>query len=493
MKEKPSYAASQWARRDFLKTSAATILGLAFVRLPVMAGPFTREDFNHLVPADKKLSPGWVKSLFARGTPEVLRGSELKFVGMPVGGIGAGQLYLGGDGRLWHWDIFNQNISTGASHYAKPLTPKAPLIQNFSLKLGDKTVSLDRDGFSAVTFRGEYPVGIVNYADAKVPLAVRLEAFSPFIPLNTDDSSLPATIFQFTLQNTSAAAVEATLTGELENGACLNHRTRTGVLHNCFVKANGATILVGSAEADAESSKLPDFGTMALTLLGDAEETSGNKSAAFTEKLTGSLGKRLTLAAGEAKTVTFVLAWHFPNLSLGKKQTDAGRHYATRFDSAQAVAEYVAGNFSRLERQTKLWRDTWYDATLPFWFLDRTFSNTSILATSTSYRLANGRFYGREGVGCCEGTCTSVWFYAQAMGRLFPDLERSVHEKQDFAEGIGFDPTTGGIWTRGEYRGDFVLDGQAGNILRAYREHQMSRDNTFLQRNWPKIKKAMQG
>ena len=73
-----------------------------------MAGPFTREDFDHLVPADKKLSPDWVKSLFARGTPEVLRGSELKFVGMPVGGIGAGQLYLGGDGRLWHWDIFNQ-------------------------------------------------------------------------------------------------------------------------------------------------------------------------------------------------------------------------------------------------------------------------------------------------------------------------------------------------------------------------------------------------
>ncbi len=492
MKIEPTFPASPWARRDFLKTSAATILGLAFSRLPVMAGPFTREDFDQLVPADKKLSPEWVKSLFARGTPEVLRGSELKFVGMPVGGIGAGQIYLGGDGRLWHWDIFNQNISTGAEHYAKPLTPSSPLTQKFSLKLGDKVVALDRDGFSDVSFRGEYPIGVVNYADASVPLAVKLEAFSPFIPLNTDDSSLPATIFQFTLCNTSAAPVETTLTGELENTVCLHHRNLTGVLNNRFVKANGTTMLLCSAEANADLNKLPDFGTMALVFLSDAEETSGDKSAAFTEKLIGSLGKKLALAAGESQTVTFVLAWHFPNLSLGKKQPDVGRHYATRFDSAQAVAEYVAGNFSHLEGQTKLWRYTWYDSTLPFWFLDRTFLNTSILATSTSYRFANGRFYGREGVGCCEGTCTSVWFYAQAMGRLFPDLERSVHEKQDFAEGIGFDPKTGGIWTRGEYRGDFVLDGQAGNILRAYREHQMSRNDAFLKRHWPQIKKAMQ-
>src|ERR1700689_2045845 len=105
---------SEWNRRGFLKVSAATTLGLVISRLPVMAGPFTREDFDHIVPADKKLAPDWVKSLFERGTPEVLRGSELKYVGMPVGGIGAGQLYLGGDGRLWHWDIFNQPISTGA-------------------------------------------------------------------------------------------------------------------------------------------------------------------------------------------------------------------------------------------------------------------------------------------------------------------------------------------------------------------------------------------
>ncbi len=124
-----------WDRRKFLKISAATTLGLAFSRMPVMAGPFTRADFDHIVPADKKLRPEWVKSLFERGTPEILRGSDLKLVGMPVGGIGAGQLYLGGDGRLWHWDIFNQFENSGSSgpHYAQPPIPSSPLTQKFSL------------------------------------------------------------------------------------------------------------------------------------------------------------------------------------------------------------------------------------------------------------------------------------------------------------------------------------------------------------------------
>jgi len=659
IKQQSTSAASQWSRRDFLKTSAASVLGLAFSRLPVMAGPFTRDDFDHLVPADKKLSPDWVKSLFARGTPEVLRGDELKFVGMPVGGIGAGQMYLGGDGRLWHWDIFNQNISTGADHYAKPMIPSSPLTQKFSLKLGDKIVSLDRDGFSDVSFRGEYPIGIVNYADANVPLTVKLETFSPFIPLNTDDSSLPATILQFTVRNTSAAPVETTLTGELENGVCLHHRNRSGVLNNHFVKGNGATMLVCSADAGRNSSqparpdiifedwnrdnydgwkvegaafgkgpikkselpayqgnvggdttrvvnshasapgdsieakdaatgklisrefvvernfiafwigggkaegedklglslvvygkrvlassgqnknemslqyfdvapyagktahleiiddasrswgnvgvgkitftdergktepleKLSDFGTLALALLGDTEEMSGDKSATFGEKLIGTLGHKLTLHAGESKTVTFILAWHFPNLSINKSFTDCGRFYATRFSSAQGVAEYIAANFSRLESQTKLWRDTWYDSTLPFWFLDRTFLNASILATSTCYRFANGRFYGWEGVGCCEGTCGHVYHYAQSAARLFPDLERSTREKIDF--GLALMPD-GAIHFRGEFNKIPAVDGQAGTILRALREHQMSADDGFLQRTWPKIKLATQ-
>ena len=647
-------------RRDFIKKFG---LGVAALSLSpwntAMAGPFTREDFEHLVPADKKLSPDWVKSLFARGTPEVLRGSELKYVGLPVGGIGAGQLYLGGDGRLWHWDVFNQHIGTGAQHYAKPLVPSSPLTQRFSLKIGDATRTLDRDGFADITFRGEYPIGIVEYADGAVPLAVKLEAFSPFIPLNTDDSSLPATILQFTVRNPSAAPVEGTLSGELENAVCLNHRTEPGIMRNRILHEPGMTALVCSAEKSLSApspredivfenwnqetyagwqvegtafgagpiqkskipsyqgdvggdtprvvnshasapgdsvetrdraigkltsreftiernfltvwvgggkarpnsrfgltlfvdgqpvktvsgqdnnamtlqhldvrawqgkparieilddatgpwgnigvgkivftdraggagtlNELPDFGTLSLALLGTpAEESSPDATAPFPDKLSGSLGRKLKLAPGESATVTFLVTWHFPNLSLGGALTKAGRYYATKFSSAHAVAQYLSAHFDRLARETRLWRDTWYDSTLPFWFLDRTFLNASILATSTCFRLANGRFYGWEGVGCCAGTCGHVYHYAHAAARLFPDLERTTREKIDF--GLAQMPD-GAIHFRGEFNNIPAIDAQAGTILRALREHQMSADADFLKRTWPKIKLAVQ-
>ena len=146
-------------------------------------------------------------------------------------------------------------------------------------------------------------------------------------------------------------------------------------------------------------------------------------------------------------------------------------------------------NFARLSGETRLWHDTWYDGSLPWWFLDRTFLNTSILATSTCYRFGDGRFYGWEGVGCCEGTCGHVWQYAHAVARLFPDLERMTREKVDF--GFALQPD-GAIHFRGEFNDIPAIDAQAGTVLRALREHQMSADSEFLKRNWPHIRRAVE-
>src|SRR5690606_32143318 len=94
-----------------------------------------------------------------------------------------------------------------------------------------------------------------------------------------------------------------------------------------------------------------------------------------------------------------------------------------------------------------------------------------------------------EGVGCCPGTCTHVWHYAQALARLFPEIERDQRERVDF--GLALQPD-GTIRFRAEHGDLFAADGQAGRILGAYREHLMSADDTFLRRIWPKVKLATQ-
>ncbi|MCC6490529.1 MAG: hypothetical protein IT364_23795, partial [Candidatus Hydrogenedentes bacterium] len=641
-------------RRTFFKAAGGGALALLASRLNAMAGPFENADFERLVPADKKLSAAWVESLFARGTPTVYRGEELKYIGMPIGGLCAGQLYLGGDGTLWHWDIFNKPVSTGAEHYAHPLDPVSPVEQGFTLKLGERSLALDRSGFADVSFRGEYPIGIVEYRDPALPLEITLEAYSPFIPLNADDSSLPATIMQFTIKNTGAETLDAALVGRLENAVCLYHRGLFGNRRSQIVRGSGLTFVESSAEKsdqpapppkpdvvfedwsketyegwavegtafgsgpieksaipsyqgdvggdtprvvnshasapaaevggrdaatgkltsraftiehrlitfwigggnhqgrtclnlvsggkvvysatgqannqmtlqsfdvsgltgrdatieiiDAESGgwgtigvgkitfsdrvpeagpleQLHDFGTMGIGLLGEPPElVSADSIAPLNERLTGEIGRAFKLEPGQSATLAFVLTWHFPNLAMDK--LPGGRYYATRFPSAGAVAQYVSDNFDRLSSETRLWRDTWYDSTLPYWFLDRTFLNTSILASSTCHRFKDGRFYGWEGVGCCAGTCGHVWQYAHAVARLFPELERDTRERVDF--GVALQPD-GAIHFRGEHNDIPAIDAQAGTILRAYREHQMSMDDAFLRANWPGIKRA---
>ena len=81
------------------------------------------------------------------------------------------------------------------------------------------TVTLDRDGFRDIEFRGQYPIGFVKYADATLPLQVELEAFSPFVPLDLDKSTYPATVLVYTVTNTSSREVAGELFGWLENAS----------------------------------------------------------------------------------------------------------------------------------------------------------------------------------------------------------------------------------------------------------------------------------
>src|ERR1043165_9754546 len=120
---------SRLPRRTFLKLSGITAASLS-ATASSMAGPFQQADFENLVPSNKKLNPEWLKTLTARGAPEMYRGAELQYIGMPIGGIACGQMYLGGDGKLWYWDIFKSVTSTDyqnqtwAGHkYKLPISP----------------------------------------------------------------------------------------------------------------------------------------------------------------------------------------------------------------------------------------------------------------------------------------------------------------------------------------------------------------------------------
>ena len=258
-------------RREFVQAAGAGSAALAMMAsgYPLVAGPFLRDaQSDHFVPADKKLTREWLDTLFAKGESVWHEADDLGTIGMPVGGICAGQLYLTGDGRLACWEIFNQNRNTGygAVNYLEHRTAEetveggkvvaAPEVgQGFAVRVrfGGNTVerTLDRNGFPGVRFCGEYPIGKVRYEDGSLPVTVELEAFSPFIPLDAADSSLPATVLRYTVSNTSRTSVEITLAGWLENAVC--HYTGPGYAsqlrrRNAALQARGITGVLSTVE-----------------------------------------------------------------------------------------------------------------------------------------------------------------------------------------------------------------------------------------------------
>ena len=239
-------------------------------------------------------------------------------------------------------------------------------------------------------------------------------------------------------------------------------------------------------------------------LVFDNSSKSGKASAPFSVSLVGGINTSFSLEPQESKTVDFLVSWYFPyynehdpdgeHMNSINDFASLNRYYKNHFLSAEDVAQYVAQEFSRLFDTTLLWNETWYNSTLPYWFLDRSFISLDCLASQTSHLFDNGRFWGWEGVDCCQGTCTHVWQYAQGMARIFPSLEKDLRQRVDY--GIAYNEK-GSISYRAEnldrYTGQhFAIDGQLGTIIRVYREHQMSSDDQFLSRLWPKVKRSMQ-
>lgn len=526
-------------RREFLKNTTILTAGFLASRMPAIAGPFLPGELNgREIPTDKKLDPEWIKSLYKRGTVTTYFKSknELQYIGMPVGGINCGTVYLRGDGRLWLWDIFNKNqegvepkqitwndgaaegkkvLPRDGSAYVAPAKNIYPLEQGFAIKIdyAGKSVikKMEEQDWDEIAFEATYPIATIRYIDKKLPVEISLEVYSPFIALDQDNSGLPATIFSFNISNTSAMPVNISVLGWLENKSApgsakknMHERFNTVLTAKNFYGVQGSVRNKNGSTTDIQA--VADYGSFCIASLNNAAKTitsvtwplsekafekfsDANTSTATDEKLIGGVINQHKILPGKKNSSHIVISWHFPNFTL-KDIEGKGRYYNNKFKSAGEVSYYIKDNFKKLSSESKLWKQTWYDSTLPWWFLERTFLNISTLATTTCHRFESGRFYAWEGVGCCPGTCTHVWQYAQAVGRIFPAIERDTRERVDL--GLGFIEENGMIWYRAEAAKSAAIDGQAGTILRIYREHQMSNDDTFLKRNWTKIKKAIQ-
>jgi len=172
--------------------------------------------------------------------------------------------------------------------------------------------------------------------------------------------------------------------------------------------------------------------------------------------------------------------------------------YSSRFSDIKEVCNYWRENYAALHKRSTLFTDAFYASTLPAEVVEAVAANLTILKSPTMMRQYDGRLWNYEGCGdtsgCCHGSCTHVWNYAQAIPHLFPALERSLRHTE-FCENQnkeGHQNFRANLPIKANSH-DFhsAADGQLGGIMKAYREWRISGDNDWLKKMYPMVKSSM--
>jgi non-lysosomal glucosylceramidase len=489
----------------------------------------------------------------------IYTGDRRRYVAFPLGGIGTGSVSLTGSGRLIDWSIRNRpaiDQFNGYSHFAIKAEQDGKLLGARVLNGpyegiptgSPSTRKFDGFGFGAnrdsmagvphfddVTFIGRFPVAELEFHHSGFPGQVRMTAFSPFIPHNDRDSSMPVALFAFSVANDTDAPIDYTIASTLGNYGC-----DSGI--HTFIRENGLSILHFTSAAPGNSEELGDLAIVAdgddvehvdyhfrgqwfdslglywreFARPGRLRERRYDKPRAtknmFQQPEHGTLAVRVRVSPGETRQVRFAISWNYPFGSVywfNREQPGspffAGtpptwkNYYATQWADSVATGTEAFERWDALEAQTLAFRDSIFSSTLPPEIIDAVNGTLGILRSATVIRLEGGEVWGWEGQhireGSCEGSCTHVWNYQQALANLFPALERTLRETEFTYNQL----PTGGLTFRQRLplgSGFDIIgpcaDGHFGAIVKAYREWRNLGDDAWLRRYWPNIRRAME-
>lgn len=489
---------------------------------------------------------------------------HLARIALPLGGIGTGTVALGGRGDLRDWEVVNRP--------AKGFKPKQTFFALWARPAGGEAVTRALEGvidphdyegafgstvsnhglprFKKCSFEAAYPLGQVLLSDAAVPVDVRIQGFNPLIPGDAERSGIPVAVLRFVITNKTSKAVDVSVCGNLENfigqdgsvivDGRINTGERGGARNVTGLRSSGDKGPLGLfMRSDGIETTAEQWGTLALattsttgvshrttwadlnwgdTLLDYWDDFSADgaldERQSTLDNPIGSLAVKTRVPARGSKTITFLLAWHFPNrrgwgvrnepsLSYGTGVRDnpdvVGNHYTTQFADAWDVVDKTAAQLATLEADTLSFVNAFLKSDMPDVVKEAALYNVSTLRSQTTFRVESGHMLGWEGcgdkAGCCFGSCTHVWNYEQSTGFLFGDLARTMRDVE-----FKHSTRTDGLMA---FRADLPLqratewinaaaDGQMGCLMKLYRDWQLCGDDAFLRELWPNARKALE-
>ena len=527
---KKEYSAK--SRREFLKSSAAAG---ALISMPF--GATTNALNKDLRPDPYKTG----KKTREQGEHQFngsYSGEYLNYTAFPLGGIGAGMFCMEGTGAISHVSvknspaIFNEAFAfaaisiKGIKDGAKVLEAPVPEWKLFGRPgagngLGDANYGFPR--FDSGSFLPRFPFATLELKDEDIPLNIQITGWSPFIPTDEDNSSLPVGTMEYNFKNPTNSKIEAVFSYNSRN--FVNNQGQILKAKNGFKLAESAeefkdnpntgfTIYVDNDDAVIDYCWFRGGWFDSKTILWkNIEDMNLVDNPPINEPAPGaSIYVPVSLNPGEEKNIKVNYCWYFPDtkLKLGERQGETENDtkeetgpyyepwYASKFKNVNEVVDYWNIHSSELKKKSEQFRDAFYDSTLPDEVMEAIAANLTILKSPTALRQSDGRFWAFEGCsddrGCCHGSCTHVWNYAQALPHLFPALERTLRETeftvdqneeghQVFRTPLPIAPPVHDFHA--------ASDGQLGGIMKIYREWRISGDTGWMAKLYPLVKKSL--
>ena len=473
-------------------------------------------------------------------------GEYLNRIAFPIGGIGAGMFCIEGTGAISHMsvrnrpEVFNEPCMfaavsvRGIENGSLVIEGEVPEWKKFGRPdsgngSGGTTYGLPR--FESAVFTARFPFAVINLRDPGLPLEVTINGWSPFIPTDADNSSLPVGGIEYSFKNTGKSRVEAlfsynsvnfmrvpngkNLIRPLSNGFILSE---TGVKDNPETKGDFAIFT-------NEPGTIVDhcwfrggwWDPLTITWNSIAKAEPRSTPPADGPAPGASIYVPFTLEPGETREIRLMASWYVPdsNLKYGIDPEEPEEEectdpdcvckdpfykpwYSGKFNSIEEIVNYWKTNYDDLNKKSRLFSDSFYSNTLPPEVTEAIAANLTILKSPTVLRQRDGKLWSWEGCsdnsGCCAGSCEHVWNYAQAIPHLFPELERTLRETefgpnqdmeghQTFRSALPIRPVATTFYA--------ASDGQPGGIMKVYRDWHISGNSGWMKEIYPKVVESM--
>ena len=336
---------------------------------------------------------------------------------MPLGGIGVGAYQAFTDGAIARMPSPGETPSGNAEAPAC----FAAVWTRVSGRSAARVLSL-RNAYSlpampALDCNGLYPQMQESFPGSLLPLQLSLTTYTPLIPFDIKNSSLPTAAFVFHLHNTSAVSIEAAVAlswGDAvssdsqvtalpsENGFFslrLSHPARASVRSALSLQNDAgseSTVMAYPPRRDAvvtraawnQAEKTPGWWDSFATE-GSVADFAGGTTAPGADGA-GVVIVRLTVKAGAAIDVPFAVSWTAPH-RYAPSGEDLGHYYQVGFADSYAVARYMLDNWSPLYSLTEEWQKRVLSSNLPVWMTRRLINSAAALSTAAVHT-RDGRF-----------------------------------------------------------------------------------------------------